>query len=75
MKSLFEDGENLTRLELGVEENNYLTFKVKNINMEYVIICLSIQEALVFQQETNKYLEQIKAKHRSQIPWYKSLGL
>jgi hypothetical protein len=40
-----------------------------------IMLELAMEEAIVLQGEINKYLEQIKAKHRAQLPWYKGLGI
>ena len=75
MKSLFEDQNNETRLELGVEDNNCLTIRIKD-NLNYFAgLELAMEEAIILQGEINKYLEQIKAKHRSQLPWWRGLGI
>ena len=70
MKSLFIDSENATRLELGREENNNLSM---NINDE--ILELPIEEAIIFQNEVSKYIEEMKAVHRSRLPWWRGFGL
>ena len=75
MKSLFIDSENETIMTIGREDNNSLAFQIKDKNDYYADFELAIEEALVLQQEINKYLEQIKSAHRSQVPWYKGLGL
>jgi hypothetical protein len=75
MKSLFECQQNETRLELGVEDNNCLTIRIKDKLDYFADLELDLQEALVLQGEINKYLEQIKAKHRSQLPWHKQFGI
>ncbi len=75
MKSLFEDQENETRLELGVEYNNNLSIRIKDKSEYFADLELAIEEAIVLQGEINKYIEQIKAKHRSQVPWWRGLGI
>jgi hypothetical protein len=75
MKSLFKDPENESVLELGIENNNKLSIIMED-NSDYLIhLELDLQEAIVFQYEVSKYLEQIKAKHRAQLPWHKQLGI
>jgi hypothetical protein len=75
MKSLFKDPENESVLELGIEDNNKLSIIMED-NSDYLIhLELDLQEALVLQGEINKYLEQIKANHRSQLPWHKQFGI
>lgn len=75
MKSLFEDQENETRLELGVEDNNCLSIRIKDKSDYFADLELAMEEAIILQGEINKYLEQIKAKHRSQLPWWRGLGI
>jgi hypothetical protein len=75
MKSLFKDSENESVLELGVEDNNRLSIIMEDNVGIIVHLELAMEEAIVLQGEINKYLEQIKAKHRSQLPWWKGLGI
>ena len=70
MKSLFECLDNATRLELGREENNNLS-----INLNDEILELPIEEAIIFQNEVSKYIEEMKAVHRSRLPWWRGFGI
>jgi hypothetical protein len=75
MKSLFECQNNKTKLEIGVEDNNSFSIRIKDESGCFADVELDLQEAIVFQYEVSKYLEQIKAKHRAQLPWHKQLGI
>lgn len=76
MKSLFKDQNNdQTRLEIGVKDNNSLSISIEDESRCFADVELDLQEAIVFQYEVSKYLEQIKAKHRAQLPWHKQLGI
>jgi hypothetical protein len=70
MKSLFECIEKGTRLELGREENNNLLISLQN-----EILQLPMHEAIIFQNEVSKYIEEMKAVHRSRLPWWRGLRL
>jgi hypothetical protein len=62
-------------MELGVEDNNCLNIRIKDKSEYFADLELAMEEAIVLQGEINKYLEQIKAKHRSQLPWWRGLGI
>jgi hypothetical protein len=71
MKSLFINRPHKTRLELGIEDDNSLNLRVEDMNESFIDFELNLQEAIVFQQEVNKYVAQMKEVHRSKLPWWR----
>jgi hypothetical protein len=74
MKSLFEDSENETRLELGIENNGKLTIAIQRDNTHETLE-LDLSESMIFEREVGKYVGEMAERHAKQLPWWKRFGI
>jgi hypothetical protein len=71
MKSLFNDKINETSATIGRGSDNSLVIKVADRFNHFIDFELDLQEAIIFQQEVNRYVMEMKEVHRSKLPWWR----
>lgn len=71
MKSLFTDEINEEIFgTIGRGADNSLSIKLSNSNSK-IHLELGLEEAIIFQQEVNRYVSEMKEAHRAKLPWWR----